>query len=272
MHYNAYAFAIDYNYPTITPRDPNISPSRLGQRGGLSNGDIAAVSYMYGEPPASNNKLVNGVAINSIWGNQGNTQYFTIEVPQGAKDLSFNLSGGTGDADLYIGYNSAPTLNNYWCRSWNTGNNEACGVAAADAGTYHVMIHGYEAYNNAKLVASFSTSSSSAFENTNNFTIPDNNSNGVYTPIDVNVNSTTRSVEVGINIVHTYKSDLIVSLLHPDGTVYTLHNRTGGSNDNIYQAYTIDIGNKNPNGTWYLHTADYEQQDTGYIDSWYLAF
>ncbi|HEX6682814.1 MAG TPA: trypsin-like serine protease, partial [Candidatus Limnocylindrales bacterium] len=43
--------------------------------------------------------------------------------------------------------------------------------------------------------------------------------------------SATATVAVGI--VHTYIGDLIVSLLAPDGTAYTLHNRTGGSADNI---------------------------------------
>ncbi|HCT75010.1 MAG TPA: peptidase S8, partial [Micromonosporaceae bacterium] len=51
--------------------------------------------------------------------------------------------------------------------------------------------------------------------------------------------SATSSVAVAI--VHTYIGDLIVSLVAPDGSVYTLHNRTGGSADNINTTYTVNL-------------------------------
>ncbi|MEH1014169.1 S8 family serine peptidase, partial [Micromonospora sp. CPCC 206060] len=45
---------------------------------------------------------------------------------------------------------------------------------------------------------------------------------------------------VAVDIVHTYIGDLVVSLIAPDGTAYALHNRTGGSADNINQTYTVN--------------------------------
>src|SRR5688572_13119203 len=39
--------------------------------------------------------------------------------------------------------------------------------------------------------------------------------------------SATSAVEV--HIVHTYRGDLVVSLVAPDGSVYVLSNRSGGS-------------------------------------------
>lgn len=44
MHYHEYAFAIDRNKPTITPIDPT---QDIGQRDGLSRGDIETIEYLY---------------------------------------------------------------------------------------------------------------------------------------------------------------------------------------------------------------------------------
>ena len=51
--------------------------------------------------------------------------------------------------------------------------------------------------------------------------------------------SATATVEV--HIVHTYIGDLVVTLIAPDGSSYVLHNRAGGSTDNIDQTYTVNL-------------------------------
>jgi Zn-dependent metalloprotease/subtilisin-like proprotein convertase family protein len=81
--------------------------------------------------------------------------------------------------------------------------------------------------------------------------------------------SATSTVEV--HIVHTYIGDLVVTLVAPDGSLYTLHNRTGGSADNINQTYTVNLAGEAPNGTWNLRVRDAALFDTGRIDSWTLT-
>jgi subtilisin-like proprotein convertase family protein/Zn-dependent M28 family amino/carboxypeptidase len=75
---------------------------------------------------------------------------------------------------------------------------------------------------------------------------------------------------VAVNIRHTYIGDLTVALIAPDGSSYTLHNRTGGSADNINQTYTVNLAGEAPNGTWKLRVRDLEAQDAGTIDTWTL--
>ena len=75
---------------------------------------------------------------------------------------------------------------------------------------------------------------------------------------------------VAVNIVHTYIGDLKVDLVAPDGSVYTLHNRTGAGTDNINQTYTVNLSSEPANGVWKLRVADMASQDTGYINSWTL--
>ncbi|MEU4801687.1 S8 family serine peptidase [Actinosynnema sp. NPDC023587] len=76
---------------------------------------------------------------------------------------------------------------------------------------------------------------------------------------------------VAVNVVHTYVGDLVVSLIAPDGSVYVLHNRAGGSADNINRSYTVNLSNETRNGTWRLRVQDVEVNDTGKIDSWTLT-
>ncbi|MBB5956846.1 subtilisin family serine protease [Saccharothrix tamanrassetensis] len=76
---------------------------------------------------------------------------------------------------------------------------------------------------------------------------------------------------VAVNIVHTYVGDLVVSLVAPDGSAYVLHNRAGGSADNINRTYTVNLSGEARNGTWRLRVQDVEVNDTGKIDSWTLT-
>ncbi|WP_245767520.1 PPC domain-containing protein [Stigmatella erecta] len=81
--------------------------------------------------------------------------FYTLEVPPGAGDLKFTTSG-SGEADLYVKFGSAPTLTSYDCRSWNTGSAESCVIPAAQAGTYHVRLwSGAGSYSGVSLTGSY---------------------------------------------------------------------------------------------------------------------
>ncbi|WP_386066455.1 collagenase [Tahibacter sp. UC22_41] len=106
-------------------------------------------------PGGGGTELQNGVARAGLAAAQNGKLYFTIDVPAGATNLKVSLSGGSGDADLYLRFASAPTTSAYDCRPYLSGNAETCTVAAPQAGRYHVMLNGYAAFSGASLVASF---------------------------------------------------------------------------------------------------------------------
>ncbi|MET9601955.1 MULTISPECIES: S8 family peptidase [unclassified Streptomyces] len=110
------------------------------------------------------------------------------------------------------------------------------------------------------------------FENAGDFAIGDNAT--VESPITVSgvTGNAPATLKVGVNVVHTYIGDLKVDLIAPDGTVYTVHNRAGGSADNINQVYTVNASSEVANGTWKLRVNDNAGGDTGRIDSWNLTF
>jgi serine protease len=120
----------------------------------------AAVAAMDGgvvEPPTGN-VLTNGVAVTGISGSTGSEVNYTMVVPSGASNLTFNMSGGSGDADLYVKYGSAPTTSSYDCRPYVGGNTESCPIASAQAGTYYVMVRAYSTFSGVSLTGSYSAS------------------------------------------------------------------------------------------------------------------
>ncbi|HSN18347.1 MAG TPA: pre-peptidase C-terminal domain-containing protein [Gammaproteobacteria bacterium] len=104
--------------------------------------------------------LANGVPVTGLSGAAGTQLEYSLAVPSGATGLSFVTSGGTGDADLYVKFGSAPTTSSYDCRSINSGTNaETCNIATAQTGTYYVMVYGYQAFSGLSLTGSYSTGS-----------------------------------------------------------------------------------------------------------------
>jgi len=101
--------------------------------------------------------LVNGTPVTGLSGAASATLSYKITVPAGATNLVFAMSGGTGDADLYTKFGSAPTTSSYDCRPYVSGNSETCTVAAPVAGVYYVNVRGYSAFSGVTLKASYST-------------------------------------------------------------------------------------------------------------------
>ena len=67
--------------------------------------------------------------------------------------LEIAISGGTGDADLYVRRGAQPTTTAYDYRPYLSGNNETVTVNNPTAGTWYIGIRGYAAYSGLTLDA-----------------------------------------------------------------------------------------------------------------------
>ena len=109
------------------------------------------------------------------------------------------------------------------------------------------------------------------FENTNDVQIGDLATvNSPITVSGITGNALTNST-AEVHIVHTFRGDLVVDLVAPDGTVFNLLNRSGGSADNVDQTFSVNLSGEVANGTWNLRVRDAAAQDTGFINSWKLT-
>ncbi|MEI7031439.1 M28 family metallopeptidase [Streptomyces pratensis] len=112
------------------------------------------------------------------------------------------------------------------------------------------------------------------FTNTADVAIPDAGA-AVTSPIAVTgrTGNAPSALRVGVDIKHTWRGDLVVDLVAPDGSAYRLKNSSSGdSADNVITTYTVNASGEAANGTWRLRVQDVARQDTGYVDSWKLTF
>jgi serine protease len=219
--------------------------------------------------------LANGVAKTGLSGAASSETTYTMVVPAGATGLNFVMSGGTGDADLYVKFGSAPTTTSYDCRPYQSGNNETCTIATAQAGTYYVKLRGYSAYSGVSLTGSYAAGGGGGgpFTNTTDYNIPDAGS--VSSPITVSGQSGNGSTttQVAVNIVHTYRGDLQIDLIAPNGTSTRLKSASSSDGaDNVVATYSANTSGSPRNGTWQLKVTDLYSGDTGYINQWSIQF
>ncbi|MFJ6850046.1 M4 family metallopeptidase [Streptomyces sp. NPDC091271] len=80
-------------------------------------------------------------------------------------------------------------------------------------------------------------------------------------------------LSVAVNISHSYRGDLVLDLVAPDGTAYRLKNSSSSdSADNVVATYTVNASSETANGTWNLKVQDAYSGDTGTFNSVKLTF
>ncbi len=229
-------------------------------------------------PPPGNNVLQNGVAVNNLSAATGNEANYTMEVPAGATNLSFDMSGGSGDADLYVKFGSAPTTSSYDCRPYRNGNSESCPIANAQTGTYYVMVRAFSGYSGVSLVGSFTEATgggggggAQSFTNNSNVSLQDRRTKT--STIAVNRSGDSGNITIDVDIKHTYRGDLRITLVAPTGASVVLKNtNSSDSADNVLETYSVNATGVDSSGDWKLQVYDRYRGDTGYIDSWTINF
>ncbi|MFG1885845.1 S8 family serine peptidase [Micromonospora sp. NPDC049102] len=149
--------------------------------------------------------------------------------------------------------------------------------ASTPAGTYGVSVTGTGTAGTRSATYSLTVTGSGgggcSGANGTDVAIPDSNtavtSGIVITGCSRNASSAST---VAVDIVHTFRGDLIIDLVAPDGTAYRLKNQSflDGA-DNVNATYTANLSTEPANGTWLLRVRDVFSGDTGYINSWTLT-
>lgn len=110
---------------------------------------------------------------------------------------------------------------------------------------------------------------------TPNLSIPDFSDTGVRNAIAIQHDGVLQRISVDVTIKHTYIGDLQVSLTAPNGAVAVLHDKTGGSADNLVRTYTSEdttslqsLQGSVVRGNWTLHVVDSARRDIGTLEQW----
>ncbi|MEU7702558.1 S8 family serine peptidase [Streptomyces sp. NPDC015492] len=117
------------------------------------------------------------------------------------------------------------------------------------------------------------TQPGTVFTNATDVTIVDNATVSSSITVSGRTGNAPAALKVGVDIRHTWRGDLVVDLVAPDGTVRNLKaSSSSDSADNVLTTYTVDASSEVANGTWKLQVRDVASGDTGYINSWSLTF
>ncbi len=78
-----------------------------------------------------------------------------------------------------------------------------------------------------------------------------------------------KTLQVSVDIRHTYKGDLRVELVDSDKGSHPLHERTGSGDNDIRKTYTVKLDDKVPlAGKWHLIISDHAGLDVGQLVKW----
>jgi len=124
---------------------------------GIVNADAAVTAALGGggTPNPGGSVLQNNVPVSNLSAASGSALNYTVTVPSGASQLRVTISGGSGDADLYVRSGSAPTDTTYTCRPYLSGNNETCTINNPVAGAWHVRIKAYSTFSGVTVRAQY---------------------------------------------------------------------------------------------------------------------
>ncbi|NJP30650.1 S8 family peptidase [Micromonospora thermarum] len=148
--------------------------------------------------------------------------------------------------------------------------------ASTPAGTYTVTVTGTAASGTRTATYSLTvtgTGGGCSGTNGTDVAIPDT---GATVASQITISGCNRNASatstVAVNIVHTWRGDLVVDLVAPDGSAYRLKNSSyWDSADNVNATYTVNLSTEAANGTWRLQVRDVYAGDTGYINTWTLT-
>ncbi|MFE4666623.1 M4 family metallopeptidase [Streptomyces sp. NPDC056716] len=255
------------------------------------NGNGTPLRYMDqpSKDGASKDSWYSGIGSVDVHYSSGPANHFFYLLSEGSgakviNGVSYNSPTSDGLPVTGIGRAKAEQI---WFKALTTKFTTTTNYAAARTGTLAVAgeLYGttsaeYLAVQDAWAAVAVGTRSGNppgggtSFESTTDVAIPDNAA-AVNSPITVTgrTGNAPAALAVEVNIVHTWRGDLVIDLVAPDGTLYRLKNSSSSdSADNVQETYTVNASAEVANGTWQLRVQDVAAQDTGYINSWKLTF
>ncbi|WP_282444816.1 S8 family serine peptidase [Idiomarina aminovorans] len=104
------------------------------------------------EPSSGGGGEGGSASATDLSGSSNEWSHYYVDLPAGMSSLNVTMSGGSGDADLYVRQGSQPTEANYECRPYLSGNNESCDIDNPAEDRWYVSIKGYTNYSGVDLL------------------------------------------------------------------------------------------------------------------------
>jgi hypothetical protein len=143
------------NEESISIANPQAGRWYILLKGDSAYSGVTLEADYWAAPLADVTPLASGRAATGIAGAAGDELFFSIEAPIGVKTLEIKMSGGSGDADLYVRHGSLPTVAEYDRRTGLHGNEECIVIDNPSDGVWYIMVRGYQAFADVSLTATY---------------------------------------------------------------------------------------------------------------------
>ncbi|MBV7298444.1 M4 family metallopeptidase [Enterovibrio paralichthyis] len=156
VKYNGWPTTTDYDCASLSATNEEVCDVTLSGSGeynvlvaGQTAYSNATITLAVTETPPQ--PLNVGDSVSGLYGNRGDALFYRFVIPDDGSDLRVAISGGSGDADLYLNQGSTPSQSDYDCRPYYYGNNEYCVASGAPGDEFYVMLHGYANFSGVTL-------------------------------------------------------------------------------------------------------------------------
>ena len=193
----------------------------------------------------------------------------TLTAPSGKEVVLQSRNGGsTNNLQKTFNFSNTSTLlalvGESMVGEWKLTVKDAANVDTGSLNSWSLEINA----NNAEVIT---------VEENEGITIPDNNQSGIERVLTVSESGILKNLEISVDITHTYIGDLTLELISPSNNSYLLHNRIGGSSDNIIKSYSLantpiltELKGQSIEGDWKLKITDRANADIGKLNFWKL--
>lgn len=244
----------------------------------------ADVVQAVGQP--GNNVIVSGWGLTSEGGNlSDDLREITIPIVSdatcrqslgtsaGSFDDASMVCAGSAGKDSCTGDSGGPMVAAYNNRTWSIGVT-SWGPGCARPNTYGVYADTLHVRNwILEQINGTSGGTVQTYTSNSPLAIPDLGSVTSTIAVSGRTGNAPSNAQISVNITHTYRGDLRIELLAPNGATLTLRTpSTSDSTANLVTTYTRDLSGIPLNGNWRLRVSDAYSNDIGTLNSWSIRF
>ncbi|MFE9821662.1 M4 family metallopeptidase [Streptomyces sp. NPDC005791] len=281
-------FAAGVEFYSDTAEDPG--DYMVGEKIDI-NGDGTPLRYMDkpSQDGASKDYWYSGIGSVDVHYSSGPANHFFYLLSEGSgaktvNGVSYNSPTSDGLPVTGIGRDKALQI---WFKALTTKFTSTTNYAAARTGTlavagelygttsaeYAAVAHAWAGIAVGSRPGGGTDPGGTVFQNTTAKAIADRSTANFPVVVSGVTGNAPNDLSVAVNISHTYRGDLVLDLVAPDGTAYRLKNSSSSdSADNVVATYTVNASSEVANGTWNLRVQDAYSGDTGTFNSVKLTF
>ncbi|MEU1212923.1 M4 family metallopeptidase [Streptomyces sp. NPDC005790] len=281
-------FAAGVEFYSDTAEDPG--DYMVGEKIDI-NGDGTPLRYMDkpSQDGASKDYWYSGIGSVDVHYSSGPANHFFYLLSEGSgaktvNGVSYNSPTSDGLPVTGIGRDKALQI---WLKALTTKFTSTTNYAAARTGTlavagelygttsaeYAAVAHAWAGIAVGSRPGGGTDPGGTVFQNTTAKAIADRSTANFPVVVSGVTGNAPNDLSVAVNISHTYRGDLVLDLVAPDGTAYRLKNSSSSdSADNVVATYTVNASSEVANGTWNLRVQDAYSGDTGTFNSVKLTF